>query len=134
MVTRHQFVARIAGLPYEIVAGLRCPRAHLVGGRCARRAEARLGALGARISDLLSGYVRMNDDDSERRALLAIRRQVFNNRLPKKPDEAMARIEAIGGEAGHAAAGWLRDRVALAELERCVWTFWPRRPSRPEPA
>lgn len=114
-----RFMLRVAGLPIDTVHALRCPDS----ARWARRTlaeEHRLRASGAALSDRLYELVGANDDEAARRALLRLRRELFNNRLPRDQAGALALVSAVGGERASALAddlnGWLADRRQLAEL------------------
>ncbi|MEV7416675.1 lantibiotic dehydratase [Streptomyces sp. NPDC089919] len=117
-----RFVLRAAGLPVETVHALRC-----VGtGRWAEvvlAEEQRLATTGALLSDLLHTLVKSTTGPADgpaaaarRRALLDLRRRIFNNRLPADPEAAVRLVAEADPETGRRAAAWLRDRVRLAEL------------------
>ncbi|MFR9725734.1 lantibiotic dehydratase [Streptomyces sp. MS19] len=110
------FTARVAGLPLAAVDGL---RAHGSAAWAAEvlDAEERVRAAGGRVADLLHGLVGNNEDGDARRALLRLRREVFNNRLPRDRDEAVALAGGRDAAAGRALADWLADRAALAGRE-----------------
>ncbi|WP_374985321.1 lantibiotic dehydratase [Streptomyces fradiae] len=131
-----RFVLRAAGLPVEAVRGLRCPGARRWADAVLAEEE-RLTAAGAALSDRLHTLVKATiaadpppaegtGDSAEasgedrgataRRALLALRRQVFNNRLPADPEAAVRLVSGLDAEAGGHTARWLRDRAALEEL------------------
>ncbi|MEU7040603.1 lantibiotic dehydratase [Streptomyces varsoviensis] len=112
-----RFMVRVAGLPVESVRALRTPDTRRWADEvCA--AEARLAGRAEDISDRLYEVISANTDDGLRRALVNIRRQVFNNKLPRDPAAALGAAEAVGGETGARLAAWLRDRRALADLVR----------------
>ncbi|QHC33756.1 lantibiotic dehydratase [Streptomyces sp. HF10] len=106
---------RVSGLPVETAAALRAPEAADWAARTAAEQD-RLAALGARLSDPLSEAVGGTDDAVLRRRLLALRRQVFNNRLPGNLSAARALAESLGGAAGADLADWLAARVRWEEL------------------
>ncbi|MFF3751582.1 lantibiotic dehydratase [Streptomyces sp. NPDC002018] len=112
---------RVAGLPVESVHALRCEDS----GRWADdvlAAEERLRARGAELSDLLHEVVRTTDvsPDGEggahRRELLALRRQIFNNRLPAAPEAAVRLVAALDPRAAEPTAEWIKDRRQLEKL------------------
>ncbi|MEY9962503.1 hypothetical protein ABIA33_000529 [Streptacidiphilus sp. MAP12-16] len=109
-----RFMMRVAGLPIEALHGLRCPETR-------RRAdellceEARLRTLGADLSDRLGALVKANEDDGQRRKVLALRRQVFNNRLPADLPAALELADLLSGPTAELAAGWLTDRQRYEE-------------------
>ncbi|MET7288117.1 lantibiotic dehydratase [Streptomyces sp. NPDC005573] len=115
MTLHHRFMLRVAGLPAETVEALRAPEA---AGWAARTAaeEERLLALGARLSDPLADAVGATEDAGLRRRLLALRRQVFNNRLPGDLGAVRALAAALGGTTGADLDAWLDARVRWAEL------------------
>ncbi|MFF9628043.1 lantibiotic dehydratase [Streptomyces fradiae] len=125
-----RFVLRAAGLPVEAVHGLRCPGARRWADAVLAEEE-RLTAAGAALSDRLHTLVKATiaadpspvegsgEEDggaAARRALLALRRQVFNNRLPADPEAAVRLVGGLDARAGEDTARWLRDRAALEEL------------------
>ncbi|MEV7681217.1 lantibiotic dehydratase [Streptomyces sp. NPDC088341] len=112
---------RVAGLPVESVHALRCE----ASGRWSDdvlAAEDRLRTRGAELSDLLHEVVRTTDvspdgeGGTQRRELLALRRQIFNNRLPAAPESALALVAALAPRAAGPTAEWLRDRGHLEKL------------------
>ncbi|MFJ6542696.1 lantibiotic dehydratase [Streptomyces sp. NPDC091385] len=111
----HRFMLRVAGLPVTAVEALRAPEAADWAARTAAE-EARLRDLGARLSDPLSAAVGATEDAAPRRRLLALRRQVFNNRLPGDLDAARALAEGLGGTTGADLTAWLEARVRFEEL------------------
>ncbi|MFF6996713.1 lantibiotic dehydratase [Streptomyces sp. NPDC008313] len=112
-----RFLLRAAGLPVETVRGLRCPRA-LAWADEVLEHEARLVDEGAALSDLLHGLVEAADaaGADARRALLALRRQVFNNRLPADPEAARQLVTALDASAGARVEGWLKERDRYGDL------------------
>ncbi|MFI9275508.1 lantibiotic dehydratase [Kitasatospora sp. NPDC052896] len=106
---------RVAGLPVEAVHGLRSPEAFGWAERLLAEEE-RLTELGARLSEPLSELVRTAPDAGQRRRLLAVRRQVFNNRLPDAPAEDLTLVEGLAAEVGASLSRWLRARRSLADL------------------
>nr|WP_262508617.1 lantibiotic dehydratase family protein [Streptomyces spongiicola] len=106
------FMLRVAGLPVDSVRELRCPDSRRWADDVLAETE-RLAAEGTRLGDLLHGLIGHNEDDSSRRRLLALRRAVFNNRLPGEASTALGHVRA---QAPHTAAmleRWLTDRRAL---------------------
>ncbi|MFE8938334.1 lantibiotic dehydratase [Streptomyces sp. NPDC007872] len=117
-----RFVLRVAGLPVETVHGLRCPGTRRWADAVLDEEE-RLAAEGALLGDLLHALVGATaapgDGDGDagvRRALLDLRRRIFNNRLPADPDAAVRLVAGLDREAGERTARWLRGRARLAEL------------------
>ncbi|MZE50714.1 lantibiotic dehydratase [Streptomyces sp. SID5770] len=115
-----RFVLRAAGLPVETVHGLRCPATRRWADAVLDEEE-RLAAEGARLSDLLHALVGAtaapgDGDAGARRALLDLRRRIFNNRLPADPGAAVRLVTGLDPETGGRTARWLRDRARLAEL------------------
>ncbi|MFI1801099.1 lantibiotic dehydratase [Streptomyces sp. NPDC020379] len=109
------FMARVAGLPFESVRGLRSPEScHWATTVHTRRTE--LAARGAALSDPLHEAIRSNENDELRRTLVNLRRQLFSNKLPSGIPDALAAADALGGSTGQELAAWLRDRCALDEL------------------
>ncbi|MFJ8580837.1 lantibiotic dehydratase [Micromonospora sp. NPDC093277] len=110
------FTARVAGLPLSTVDQLRCPEA-CAWADSVLALRAHLAADGARLSDLLHELVNDNDDESSRRRLLALRRQIFNNSLPAAPEQALAAVERARPSALPAVRQWLELRARLARLQ-----------------
>ncbi|MFI9649370.1 lantibiotic dehydratase [Streptomyces sp. NPDC052040] len=106
---------RVAGLPADTVLALRAPEAAEWAARTAA-AEDGLAVLGARLSDPLAEAVGATEDAALRRRLLALRRQVFNNRLPDDPEAARALAAGLGSRAGADLADWLDARVGWEEM------------------
>jgi hypothetical protein len=112
---RRKFMMRVAGMPMESVHALRTPdSADWADAVAACDTELRERA--TRISDLLHDVVGAVTDDHKRRELVNVRRQMFNNKLPRDIDAALTTAAAVGGEPGAALADWLRDRQALERL------------------
>ena len=109
------FMLRLAGLPVDAVAGLRSPRA-AAWAEEVLDAEESLADLGRRLSDPLAEVVGAAEREDLRRAVLKLRRTVFNNRRPSDVAGAFAVADRIGGEAGDMLGAWLKDRVRLEEL------------------
>ncbi|MEV6120193.1 lantibiotic dehydratase [Streptomyces sp. NPDC052077] len=114
-----RFLLRAAGLPIETVRGLRCPATRRWADDVLAEEE-RLAARGAALSDLLHTLVKATtgpdggqDDPVARRRLLALRRQIFNNRLPADPGAAELLVSERDPEAGRRVGRWLLDRARL---------------------
>ncbi|MFJ9853444.1 lantibiotic dehydratase [Streptomyces sp. NPDC101150] len=109
-----RFVLRVAGLPIDAVHPLRFP---LTGewADSVLRQESGLRARGARLSDRLHDIVKANEDDTLRRALINLRRRIWNNKLPdaQRTAELAARLDE---ETAADVTGWVRDRQTLEEL------------------
>ncbi|WP_406065189.1 lantibiotic dehydratase family protein [Streptomyces sp. NBC_01077] len=112
-----RFLLRAAGLPMETVHGLRCPRTRAWADEVLAREE-RLADGGSAVSEALHALVEAADavGDEARRALLALRRQIFNNRLPTDPGAAVRLVTGLDAPAGARVSAWLGDRVAYGEL------------------
>ncbi|MFB8774903.1 lantibiotic dehydratase [Streptomyces broussonetiae] len=118
-----RFLLRVAGLPVESVHGLRCPDS-VRWAEDVLGAEEHLRTKGRELSDVLHALVpaaeRAFDSDGggARRRLLALRRDVFNNRLPRPDASALGLIEALDATAAEGMRQWLDGRRALEELYR----------------
>lgn len=112
-----RFLLRAAGLPVEAVRGLRCAGTRRWADQVLD-GEERLTEGGAALSDLLHGLVESADatGGDARRALLTLRRQVYNNRLPADPGAAVRLVGALDEAAGERTAAWLDDRAAHGRL------------------
>ncbi|WP_443080712.1 lantibiotic dehydratase [Streptomyces sp. PTD5-9] len=115
-VTRPRFMLRVAGLPVDSVRGLRCPDSRRWADEVLRATELS-SAEGERLGDLLHDLVGGSDDEGLRRALLALRRDVFNNRLPSPgaADLALTLVRGLDETAGTALEAWLTGRRRLEE-------------------
>ncbi|MFE0687552.1 lantibiotic dehydratase, partial [Streptomyces xiamenensis] len=116
MTLGRHFMVRIGGLPVASVRGLRAPASRAWADEVLERTE-RLAAQGERIGDLLHGLVARTgaQDGGARRTLLRLRREVFNNRLPRDPAADLALVGGLDPAAGRALESWLGDRAALAD-------------------
>src|SRR6478752_5202835 len=112
---RDRFMLRVAGLPIEVVDGLRCPETAAWADRLLR-SEQRLRDHGGRLSDELGLLVGAREDGSIRRALLTLRRAVFNGRNPVDPDAATKLVTGLNPALGAALAQWLRERRRHDEM------------------
>ncbi|MFJ6706695.1 MULTISPECIES: lantibiotic dehydratase [unclassified Streptomyces] len=110
-----RFMLRVAGLPADTVLALRAPEAADWAVRTAAE-EDMLTALGARLSDPLADAVGATEDAAPRRRLLALRRQVFNNRLPGDPDAARALAAGLAPAVAADLTAWLDARVRWERL------------------
>ncbi|MFE4060692.1 lantibiotic dehydratase [Streptomyces sp. NPDC059096] len=116
-----RFMLRVAGLPVESVRALRCADSRRWADEVLA-AEERLRDRGAALGDLLHALVgaTATDPDGEgaghRRRLLALRRQIFNNRLPADPEAALRLVGALDPDAVEPTADWLRERRLLEKL------------------
>lgn len=107
------FTARVAGLPLSTVDALRCPAA-CTWADDVLTLERQLAADGARLSQLLYELVNDNEDESARRRLLTLRRQIFNNVLPAAPGPALAAVAQTRPAALPVVQRWLQQRTQLA--------------------
>ncbi|MFD8204814.1 lantibiotic dehydratase [Streptomyces sp. NPDC059695] len=112
-----RFLLRAAGLPVETAHGLRCPRTRAWADTVLAHEE-RLADGGGALSEELHALVEAADavGDDARRALLSLRRQIFNNRLPADPAAAVRLVTGLDGTAGAHVSAWLEDRVAYGDL------------------
>ncbi|GAA3234352.1 hypothetical protein GCM10010532_071640 [Dactylosporangium siamense] len=111
------FAVRVGGLPYDTVAALRCEQAT----GCAAEIldlEAQLAAAAEPIGDLLHDLIGANDDSGSRRDLLALRRKIFQGRLPADPDAALAAVLAVDPAAAAQVRDWLTRRRHLTDRQR----------------
>ncbi|MGW1292844.1 lantibiotic dehydratase [Streptomyces sp. NPDC002533] len=109
------FMLRVAGLPVDEVRALRCPDSRRWADDVLDTTE-QLALLAGKAADQLHGLIGGSDDEPLRRALLKLRRDVFNNRLPDPvaAEDALARVRALDPAAAGALADWLTGRRALA--------------------
>ncbi|MFE5540879.1 lantibiotic dehydratase [Streptomyces sp. NPDC056519] len=111
-----RFMLRVAGLPLTAVDALRCPdtarwAAEVLSAEDSLRADAE------QLSEALHKAVGATDPApggegaARRRALLRLRRQIHNGRLPADPDAAVGELSDVDGiAAGHLSAWVLRRR------------------------
>lgn len=102
------FVSRAGGLPYDVVSGLGSPRARAWAEQVLEQ-EARLADRGEHIGLLLEGAIGGNADQANRQALLKLRRDVHNQRLPRDHDAALAAVAVHGAELQDTVGAWLAD-------------------------
>lgn len=112
-----RFLLRVAGLPLETVRGLRCVRTSAWADELLDREE-RLTADGNSLSDRLHALLGPADAEGSdaRRALLALRRQIFNNRLPAAPEAAVRLVTGLDAAAGGRVDAWLTARTRYEEM------------------
>ncbi|ALU94271.1 lantibiotic dehydratase [Streptomyces globisporus C-1027] len=110
------FMLRVAGLPVDEVRALRCPDSRRWADDVLDT-TGQLALLAGKAADQLHGLIGGSDDEPLRRALLKLRRDVFNNRLPDPvaAEDALTRVRALDPAAARALADWLTGRRALAE-------------------
>jgi hypothetical protein len=102
---------RVAALPVESIAELRFRES--VGWADSVIVERdRLAVAGRELSDALHEQIGQAPDVGTRRALIEVRRQLYNNVLPRDTG-AMANVT---GDLGRRLVDWLRDRSALDDL------------------
>jgi len=109
-----RFLLRVAGLPVEAVAGLRDVEAADWAGRVLD-AEDELARLAAALDDPLTALVK-SVEDAQRRDVLAVRRAVFNGRLPRDPQAVRTVAGFADAATGDLLLRWLEERTALAGL------------------
>ncbi|MFF0568603.1 lantibiotic dehydratase [Streptomyces sp. NPDC004041] len=109
------FMLRVAGLPIDEVRSLRCPDSRRWADDVLDTTD-QLALLAGKAADLLHGLIGGSDDEPLRRALLKLRRDVFNNRLPDPvaAEDALTRVRALDPAAARPLADWLTGRRALA--------------------
>ncbi|MEV8444977.1 lantibiotic dehydratase [Streptomyces parvus] len=110
------FMLRVAGLPVDEVRALRCLDSRRWADDVLDTTE-QLALLAGKAADQLHGLIGGSDDEPLRRALLKLRRDVFNNRLPDPvaAEDALTRVRALDPAAAQALADWLTGRRALAD-------------------
>ncbi|MFD4593748.1 lantibiotic dehydratase [Streptomyces rubiginosohelvolus] len=110
------FMLRVAGLPVDEVRALRCPDSRRWADDVLDT-TGQLALFAGKAADQLHGLIGGSDDEPLRRALLKLRRDVFNNRLPDPvaAEDALTRVRALDPAAAQALADWLTGRRALAD-------------------
>jgi hypothetical protein len=97
-VLNELFMLRVAGMPIEVALRLRCPQTARWADDVLA-AEDELGRGRAPVGDALEAAIGASDDERVRRALIALRRDVFNLRLPRDPAAARrlaCRLDPVG--------------------------------------
>ncbi|WP_404953359.1 lantibiotic dehydratase [Streptomyces sp. 147326] len=120
-----RFMLRVAGLPLAAVDALRAADTRR-WAEDVLTAEAALGEGAARLGDVLHGAVGATDPAPDgpgavrRRALLLLRRQIHNGRLPARPDAstetAVEAVAAVDEASAEQLAGWLHRRRLFDKL------------------
>ncbi|WP_244291352.1 lantibiotic dehydratase [Streptomyces subrutilus] len=120
-----RFMLRVAGLPLSAVEDLRAAGTRR-WAQDVLTAEAGLHEGAERMGDVLHAAVGATDPAPEgpgaaqRRALLRLRRQIHNGRLPSRPDAstetAVEAVAAVDEDAADQLAGWLHRRRLLDKL------------------
>jgi hypothetical protein len=110
-----RFMLRVAGLPAEAVHRLRDPAARAWADRVLA-AQDRVDELAGELNDPLTVLVKATEDDRQRRRVLALRRAVFNGRVPQDPDAVRELARGSASPVGELLDGWLTARLRLAEL------------------
>ncbi|MFB6427351.1 lantibiotic dehydratase [Streptomyces microflavus] len=111
---RPAFMVRVAGLPVESVRELRCPQSRRWADEVLDD-SAQLRLLAEKAGDQLHDLIGGSDDEPLRRALLKLRRDIFNNRLPATDpaDRVLGRVHSLDPAAASTLADWLTGRRAL---------------------
>ncbi|MFJ3479136.1 lantibiotic dehydratase [Streptomyces microflavus] len=111
---RPAFMVRVAGLPVESVRELRCPHSRRWADEVLDE-SAQLRLLAEKAGDQLHDLIGGSDDEPLRRALLKLRRDIFNNRLPAtdSADRVLGRVHSLDPAAASTLADWLTGRRAL---------------------
>ncbi|MFJ8402494.1 lantibiotic dehydratase [Streptomyces microflavus] len=111
---RPAFMVRVAGLPVESVRELRCPQSRRWADEVLDE-SAQLRLLAEKAGDQLHDLIGGSDDEPLRRALLKLRRDIFNNRLPAtdSADRTLDRVHSLDPAAASTLADWLTGRRAL---------------------
>ncbi|WP_328383293.1 lantibiotic dehydratase family protein [Streptomyces sp. NBC_00400] len=107
-----RFMARVSGLPFDVVAGLRQPRSRAWAEQVAD-ARHRLLTEGERLSDELHGLVKANNDSRLRGQLLNARRKLFTGAMPRNGEELADRV---GGGLGAALRAWMECHRELDRM------------------
>ncbi|WP_063794267.1 lantibiotic dehydratase [Kitasatospora sp. MBT63] len=112
---QQQFMLRVAGLPIDAARRLRCTEssrwaAHVI------REEDRLAARGAALSDRLHPLIGATEDADARRALIRLRRQLFNSRPAHGHLDIPALHDSRAAGIAEDIAHWAADLTGLADL------------------
>lgn len=114
--TADRFVLRLAGMPIQTAQSLRFPRLTSWADEVLAT-EAQLSESSSTLSDALHEHIRGNADDARRGPLVNLRRQVFNNRLPRDVAAVRDLLADAPAELVEAMDRWLAARSALESLQ-----------------
>jgi hypothetical protein len=109
------FMLRVAAMPFASVDALRCPEA-ADWARNVLVEEERLGVAGAALSDPIGALVPTVEPETDRRRLLDLRRQVFNNKLPRDLPAALALAATLDDAIARLLTAWLHERARWEDL------------------
>ncbi|WP_336048155.1 lantibiotic dehydratase [Streptomyces sp. CA2R101] len=107
-----RFIARVSGLPFDVVTDLRQPRSRAWAEQVAD-ARHRLLTEGERLSDELHDLVKANEDSRFRGQLLNARRRLFTGAMPRNGEELADRV---GGRLGAALHAWMERHRELDRM------------------
>ncbi|MGC0416009.1 lantibiotic dehydratase [Embleya sp. AB8] len=111
------FMLRVAGLPIEAVLALRAPEG-IAWADEVLDLEGELATRGGELGDRLAVLVGGNPDGAARRALLGLRRKVFNNRPPGDAAAVLRVVDAADAALGAELVEWIAGHRVLARLRR----------------
>jgi hypothetical protein len=110
-----RYMLRVGGLPVESMAQLRSPKT-VAWADAVIAAQDSLAERGIRIGDVLHEHVKANTDEHQRRLLINVRRNVFNNQLPRDLSRAHDLANMLAVPVGAELDAWLQDRADLDDL------------------
>ncbi|MFG2925637.1 lantibiotic dehydratase [Streptomyces sp. NPDC048305] len=114
-----RFLLRVAAMPLESIRSLRCKDTARWADEVVS-AERDLRARGKGLSERLYPFVPsagLTGEDTSRRALLRLRRDLFNNRVPTGAEDALPLITSLSPEVKQLVRQWIEDRRTLAQME-----------------
>ncbi|MDH6119753.1 lantibiotic dehydratase [Kitasatospora sp. GAS204B] len=112
-----RFVLRAAGLPLEAIHALRSTDLRRWADELLDEQE-RLADLGALLSEPLAALVKSAAPASARHRALALRRDVFNNRLPHDPQPVLKLAATLDNATATLLTQWLHAHSRLAHLHQ----------------
>ncbi|GAA4897596.1 lantibiotic biosynthesis dehydratase-like protein [Stackebrandtia albiflava] len=111
------FMLRVSPLPWERLSGLHFSRT-VAWADAVLGLEDRLREYAVPLSDAIEPFVGGETDDAHRRALINLRRDVFNLRTPRDPDQTRATIGRLPAELAATLLEWLEISVAHRRRRR----------------
>jgi hypothetical protein len=109
------FMLRIGGMPVDTVHPLRCPET-LRWAAEVLALEARLDECKTSIGDALADAIGGTEDGQVRREMLALRRDIFNLRMPRDPAAAHRLAESLDQPHRDQVGDWLDLRTRYERL------------------
>jgi len=117
LLTPPHFMLRVAPLSWEKLEGLRFGRT-VDWADAVLELEGRLQQWSVPLSDAIEPLVSGETDDDHRRALINLRRDIFNVRTPRNLDRVKETIGRLSPDLAAELEEWLKTSVAYRQLRR----------------